>query len=58
MVYELQILTEDRDLTATFNDGALSDSLQAMSRLDIFLNIAIQDVLATPSIIKSIIEFP
>lgn len=58
MVYELQILTEDRDLTATFNDGALSDSLQAMSRLDIFLNIAIQDVLATPPIIKSIIEFP
>ncbi len=45
-------------MTATFNDGALSDSLQAMSRLDIFLNIAIQDVLATPPIIKSIIEFP
>lgn len=58
MVYELQILTEDRYLTATFNDGALSDLFQAMSKLDIFFNIAIQDVLATPPIIKSIIEFP
>lgn len=58
MVYELQILTEDRVLTATFNDGALSDSLQAMSNLDMFFNIAIQEALATPPIIKSIIEFP
>lgn len=45
-------------MTATFNDGALSDLFQAMSKLDIFFNIAIQDVLATPPIIKSIIEFP
>lgn len=58
MVYELQILTEDRDLTVTFNDGALSDSYQAMSNLDMFFNIAIQEALATPPIIKSIIEFP
>ncbi len=58
MVYELQILTEDRDLTATFNDGALSDSYQAMSNLEMFFNIAIQEALATPPIIKSIIEFP
>lgn len=58
MVYELQILTEDRDLTATFNDGALSDSYQTMSNLDMFFNIAIQEALATPPIVKSIIEFP
>lgn len=58
MVYELQKLTEDRDLTAPFYAGALSDLLQAMSNLDMFFNIAIQEALATPPIIKSIIEFP
>lgn len=52
------MLTEGRDLTAPFYDGALSDLLQAMPNLDVFFNIAIQDVLATPPIIKSIIEFP
>ena len=36
MVYELQKLTEDADLTAPFYDGALSDPLQAMPNLDMF----------------------